>query len=76
MREHQSQTRTHDFRYLNQTLFKFDMPKTILTSKTESLLMLEKKLGRVLNNRLYSMQEKSFMVSKVRSLEEFNKSNR
>lgn len=50
----------------NSTMFKLDTPKTILLSRKESIIDLEKKVQRVLNNRLYARQEKGFIVSKLR----------
>jgi hypothetical protein len=37
----------------NQSLFKFDCPKTIIISRRETLGSLEKKIQRVLMGRLY-----------------------
>jgi hypothetical protein len=51
---------------LQNSMFKFDVPKTILISRRETLAELEKKIQRVLNKRLYERQERGFMVSKIR----------
>jgi len=37
----------------NNSMFKFDVPKTIIISRRETLAALEKKLSRVLMNRLF-----------------------
>lgn len=49
-----------------QFCFKFDIPQTVLISRKESLVDMEKKLQRVLNNRLFEKQEKGVLVSKMR----------
>ena len=47
-------------------LFKFQKPMTVLISRIEKLEDLQKKFQRVLNLRLYSLQERSVMVSLMR----------
>jgi hypothetical protein len=47
-------------------IFKFDVPKTLLISRKEKMEDLVKKIQRILNNRLYSLGEKGFMVSQLR----------
>ena len=51
---------------LQNSLFKFDVPKTILLSRRETLANLEKKIQRVLNLRLYNLQDRSMIVTKMR----------
>ena len=50
----------------NDSLFKYDCPKTIIISRRETLGSLEKKISRVLNQRLYERGEKSILVIKMR----------
>jgi hypothetical protein len=50
----------------NQTLFKFDCPKTIIISRRETLTSLEKKISRVLMSRLFERQERGMVVNKMR----------
>ena len=51
---------------LQNSQFKFDVPKTILISRRETLAQLEKKIQRVLNKRLYDRHERSIIVNKIR----------
>lgn len=51
---------------LQNSLFKFDVPKTILISRRDTLAQLEKKVQRVLNTKLFSLQERSIIVNKMR----------
>jgi hypothetical protein len=51
---------------LQNSLFKFDVAKTILMSRRETLANLEKKIQRVLMTRLYNIQERSTVVNKMR----------
>ena len=49
-----------------QYTFKFDIPQTILISRKESIGDFEKKIQRVLNNRLFEKQERGVIVNKMR----------
>jgi hypothetical protein len=51
---------------LQNNMFRFDAPKTILISRRETLFELEKKICRVFNNSLFSRGEKNFLVTKFR----------
>ena len=49
-----------------QYTFKFEIPQTILISRKESIGDFEKKIQRVLNNRLFEKQERGVIVNKMR----------
>lgn len=60
--------------YLRQVLIypvpnnvlKFDVPKTLLISRNETILELEKKIIRLFNNRLYELKERGTIFIKLR----------
>lgn len=48
------------------TNFKFDRVKSVLISRKDNLLELEKKFQRALNNRLFELRDRSYMVTNMR----------